>query len=71
MARSRRRLQTTRTLAPHEGYISRNHAAEFLDCSNQKIDDFIKRGVVWHGHVGRKVILRRAELIELLEEGRL
>jgi excisionase family DNA binding protein len=48
-------------------FVSRVHAAEMLDCSVQLIDKFIKCGTLKAYRLGRKVILRREDLLRLLE----
>ncbi len=50
-------------------FISRVHAAEMLDCSVQLIDKYILNETLHPVRIGRKVILRRAELLNLAETG--
>jgi excisionase family DNA binding protein len=49
-------------------FVSRVHAAAMFDCSVQLIDKFIKCGKLKAYRLGRKVLVRREELLRLLEE---
>lgn len=51
-------------------FLSRTHAAELLDCSPQLIDKKIKLGELSSYHFGRKVLIKKQELLKLLEVGR-
>jgi excisionase family DNA binding protein len=50
-----------------EQFVSRIRAAELLDCSPQTIDKLIRQGAIKAFRVGRKVIVRRADLLRLVE----
>jgi excisionase family DNA binding protein len=49
-------------------FISRVRAAELLDCSPQLIDKKIKRGELPGYRFGRKVLIRKDQLLALVEE---
>jgi excisionase family DNA binding protein len=49
-------------------YISRVKAAELLCCSTQLIDKRIRQGELPAYRFGRKVLIRRNELLSLLEK---
>ncbi len=49
-------------------FISRVHSAETLDCSVQLIDKLINCGKLKAYRLGRKVLIRREDLMRLLEE---
>jgi excisionase family DNA binding protein len=48
-------------------FIGRIGAAGLLDVSPQTIDKFIRTGRLRAFHVGRKVIVRKDELLQLVE----
>jgi excisionase family DNA binding protein len=48
-------------------FIGRIRAAELLDCSPQTIDKFIRTGRLQAFRVGRKVIVRQHDLLQLVE----
>lgn len=51
-----------------ERFISRVRAATVLDCSVQLIDKYIREGKLPAYRLGRKVIVRRLALLQLLRE---
>lgn len=52
---------------PTNQFVSRVRAAERLDCSVQLIDKFIRLGKLRAYHVGRKVVVREADLLSMVE----
>jgi excisionase family DNA binding protein len=48
-------------------YLSRIHAAELIDCSVQLIDKKIKLKQLTSYKFGRKTLIRKDELLRLLE----
>lgn len=50
-------------------YLSRTHAAEWLDCSPQLIDKKIKLKQLTSYKFGRKTLVRKDELLRLVEAG--
>lgn len=50
-------------------FIGRLRAAEMLDCSVQLIDKFIRLKKLRAYHVGRKVVVRWADCLQIVEEG--
>jgi excisionase family DNA binding protein len=51
-------------------FISRVHAAAILDADEQLIDKLIKQGKLPAFKIGRKVIVRKDDLLRLVEGGR-
>jgi excisionase family DNA binding protein len=49
------------------GFLGRTRAAEFVDCSPQTIDKFIRTGRLRAFRVGRRVVVRQDELLQLVE----
>jgi excisionase family DNA binding protein len=49
-------------------FISRVKAAELLDCSTQLIDKKIRLGQLPGYRFGRKVLIRKDQLLSLVEE---
>jgi excisionase family DNA binding protein len=52
---------------PDKQFVGRIRAAELLDCSVQLIDKFIRLGQLRAYHLGRKVVLREADLLSMVE----
>jgi excisionase family DNA binding protein len=50
-------------------FLSRTHAAELLDVSPQLIDKFVLLGRLRAFRLGRKVVVRKDELLRLVEAG--
>jgi len=50
-------------------FIGRLRAAEMLDCSVQLVDKFIRLKKLRAYHVGRKVVVRWADCLQIVEEG--
>jgi hypothetical protein len=50
-------------------FVGRIRAAEMIDCSPQLIDKFVREKKLTAYHLGRKVVVRWAELLRLVEEG--
>jgi excisionase family DNA binding protein len=50
-------------------FLSRVHAAELLDVSVQLIDKFVSLGQLRAFRLGRKVVIRKADLLKLVEAG--
>jgi hypothetical protein len=51
-------------------FISRVHAAAILDANPQLVDQLIKKGRLAAFKIGRKVIVRKDDLLRLVEKGR-
>jgi excisionase family DNA binding protein len=51
-------------------FISRTRAAEMLDSDPQLIDKLIRQGKLPAYKIGRKIIVRKDDLLRLVEEGR-
>lgn len=58
-------MSTTQKEQPF--FVSRTHAAELLDCSVQLIDKFIRCGKLRAYRLGRKVVVRRTDLMAMVE----
>ena len=48
-------------------FLGRTRAAEFLDVSPQTVDKLIHRGQLRAFRIGRRVVVRRDELLQLVE----
>ena len=48
-------------------FVGRIRAAQLLDCSPQTIDKFIRTGKLRGFRIGRKVVVRQDELLQLAE----
>jgi excisionase family DNA binding protein len=57
----------SQSLSDEVRFLGRIRAAEFLDCSPQTIDKFIHTGRLRAFRIGRKVIVRQDELLQLVE----
>lgn len=52
---------------PERIFLSRNRAAWLIDCSTRSIDDAIRSGELASFRLGRKVLIRRQDLIQFVE----
>ena len=50
-------------------FLSRIHAAQLLDVSPQLIDKFVLLGQLRAFRLGRKIVIRKADLLKLVEAG--
>lgn len=48
-------------------FVGRIRAAALLDVNPQTVDKYIRRGQLRAFHIGRKVVVRRDELLRLVE----
>lgn len=55
---------------PEKLFVGRNTAAELLDVSTRTIDEAIKAGDLEAFRIGRRVLVRRAALIQFAERVR-
>lgn len=54
---------------PHDSeFLTRAHAARFADCSEQLIDKYIRSGKLRRYGIGRRVLVSRAELLQVMKE---
>jgi len=61
-------LRSESSSSPDETqYVGRTRAAALLDVSPQTIDKYVHTGRLRAFHVGRKVVVRRDELMRLVE----
>lgn len=51
-------------------FLSRIHAAQMLDVSVQLIDKFVLSGQLQAFRLGRKVVIRKDELLRLVTSGK-
>ena len=54
-------------LSNDTSFVGRTRAAALLDVNVQTIDNFIRRGELRAFRVGRRVVVRRDELMKLME----
>ena len=52
-------------------FLSRIHAAEMLDVSVQLIDKFVSLGQLQAFRLGRKVVIKKDELLRLVAAGKI
>jgi excisionase family DNA binding protein len=54
-------------LTPEKLFVGRGRAADLLDVSTRTIDDAIRAGELEAYRIGRRVLIRRDELIKFAE----
>jgi excisionase family DNA binding protein len=61
-------MKTNSFVSPDDAqFVGRIRAAALLDVNPQTIDKYIRRGQLRAFHIGRKVVVRRDELLRLVE----
>jgi excisionase family DNA binding protein len=61
------RQQRSKPPAVLDGYLTRHEVATLLRCSVQKIDKYIAKGILKAYQFGRNILLKRAEVMAVVE----